>query len=135
MSAGELNFQFQGPDGSVVIVLGGIFGQPTRLGAILTAISPPKNIVDPSPVFWVGSESGELPAGAFVSVVATNRSFSSVDPAGVTLPMYYSEDGVEFTQLETFHLSLLGPTALIDKPGFVVAGVGPGQIVCQQPDQ
>lgn len=130
----SVTFGFSGDGYNHSIMLGGNYSSVVRVGAILTEIPPPEGIVDLSPVFWIGTESGELPPSAMVSITASNYGRSALHPGELSpggTPVYYSEDGVEFTALDTYFVSFLGPTAFLEKPGFVVAGFGPDTMVCQ----
>ncbi len=132
--AGQHLTFFGGTHGSFTMIVVGRFPGAKRLGAIVTEIPPPEGIIDLSPVFWVGTESGELAEGGIaVSITKTNYGGESLGPGGVVLPVYYSADGVEFEALDSMGTTLIGPTAVLRQPGFVVAGIGPDLIECHGP--
>jgi hypothetical protein len=130
----QFNFVPQ-PTPVLAIAVVGSFAAGTEVGVMLTDVPPPENIVDYSPVLWVGTESGELPAGAMVSLTPYNYGGLVAEGMDGSVSVYYSEDGVEFAKLEKLgNFEALGATALIEKPGFIVAGMGPGIIECTEPE-
>jgi|GEM_PF-4263085 len=121
--------------GSPIVVVIGTFAAGTQVGVMATDVPPPENIVDFSPVVWVGTETGELPPGAMVSLTVHN--YVGVADQGIdgSPSVFYSEDGVEFQKLDEPEIfDELGATGLLEKPGFLVAGLG-DVVQCQDPDE
>lgn len=113
----------------VLAAFSGIYTADVNVGAFATEVPPPEGIVDLSPVFWVGTD-GAFPTAAVISVARSNHEATE----GEGPHIYWSEDGVEYEALEDYDgEELVGPTAYIEAPGFVVAGAGPDAIACEAP--
>jgi hypothetical protein len=116
---------FEGSSSSVVL-LNLRAETSVAVGMVRTSVPPPENIIDLSPVYWIGS-SGAWPLAARIAIpLDTGTGLAVLD--STSLKVYYSEDGAQFVGLASN--TQLGLTAMVPGPGYLVAGAGPNAIQC-----